>query len=473
MSNIYYLFSVNDHIFTDISLELKKLTEKFRFYGLAYAKTAYLENRIFNHIAYISDLMKNKSAIDYEFLRKLEIEYDLTLSDLIHADRHLMRFSPRHRLEISQTLLKIFLNEIKVYKIDVVFTASVADFISLFASAYCKKNNIVFRYFITSGFGEFFCFTDSHTMEPIGFKNTYEAVLQEAKDPSYKDKIHKQRIEFFEKKIQPGYVTKAGFQFKIFEWKDIHSMLSYFVSYFKDPNGLHHKSKPWMLPFQRLTRVIRKLQYTKCIKAKELSLDQVKKLKFILYPLQFYPEASTIVQGRRFNDQFRMIEMISKALPVDVTLIVKEHKVCIGRRPIDFYTSIANVHNVQFVNENVNNFELIKHSKGIATISSTMGLEALLLNKPVLVFGERYYQSWPNTFKATDFRNLKTQIENMLSYQCDNDASDIIFEAIMRSSYNIGFFLPSKYSDEQLKELAAIIYTHINNSLNASGDKLL
>lgn len=463
MKNIYYLFGVNYQIFKDISVKLHQDDNNFSFYGLAYAKTPYLDDKIFSHVTYISDLLKKPLVLDYSFLRELEVKYDLTISDLIHSDRHIMRFSSEHRLIIAQTLLQTFLMEIKYYKIDIVFSASVADFISLFASIYCKRNNIKFRYFIGSGLSEFFFFSDDLAMEPINFRKHYNDTLKEAADSVYKNKIHKKRVEFFRKKPQAGYVTKAGFLYKIFEWQDILLTLRHFKSYFKDSSGFHYNVKPWMLPFQRLRKVTRKLQYSKHIHAKEITFSDIQKLDYLIFPLQVYPEASTIVQGRRFHDQLGIIEMLSKALPVNVTLIVKEHRVCIGRRPIQFYKSIANLHNVKLVNEMMDSYDLIQYSKGVATISSTLGLEALLLNKPVLVFGEKYYNSWPGAFIAANFREIKSQVEKLLSYQCDAESADILFESITRSSHNIDFFLPNKYSSEQLKKLADIILTCINN----------
>jgi hypothetical protein len=47
--------------------------------------------------------------------------------------------------------------------------------------------------------------------------------------------------------------------------------------------------------------------------------------QYVLYPIHFQPEASTLVQAPYYLDQAALIEDISKSLPVGYQLHVKEH----------------------------------------------------------------------------------------------------------------------------------------------------
>jgi hypothetical protein len=116
--------------------------------------------------------------------------------------------------------------------------------------------------------------------------------------------------------------------------------------------------------------------------------------RFVLYPLHFEPEAATLVSAPYFRDQAALIEQLATALPVDHRLYVKEHRVSIGRRPLDFYRRIAAHHNVRLIDPFVDSFRLVRQSTAVATITGTMGWEALLYEKPVLTVGNVFYNEY-------------------------------------------------------------------------------
>ena len=80
--------------------------------------------------------------------------------------------------------------------------------------------------------------------------------------------------------------------------------------------------------------------------------------------------------------------MIARSLPSNVFLLVKEHKVAIGRHSKGFYEEIAGIPNTFLVDMDTNPHEIIDQSQFVATISGTAGLEALCHGKKVLLFGD-------------------------------------------------------------------------------------
>ena len=94
MKAIYYLFSVKDAYFTDLSKILKYKKTIDTFYGLACGRTPVLEDPLYTQISYISDLIKKKEEeVDIAFLETIESTYDICLSEIIHVDRQLMRLN--------------------------------------------------------------------------------------------------------------------------------------------------------------------------------------------------------------------------------------------------------------------------------------------------------------------------------------------------------------------------------------------
>lgn len=133
--------------------------------------------------------------------------------------------------------------------------------------------------------------------------------------------------------------------------------------------------------------------------------------KFFIFPLQFQPEASTLVSATYFYDQINTIKNIAFALPLPYKLCVKDHPKVKGDRPWGFYKKIKQIPNVALVpiSENVEN--LIKKSEGVITLSSTVGLEAALSGKPVYVLGNVFYSYHPMCRKIKSFEELKEKIK--------------------------------------------------------------
>lgn len=130
--------------------------------------------------------------------------------------------------------------------------------------------------------------------------------------------------------------------------------------------------------------------------------------KYIVYFLHFQPERTSLPEALEFSNQWLIIRMISSSLPKDWKLLVKEHPSTYTNhfdtryRNSQFYKDIASLNNVLLVPLDFNTFDLIDYSQGIATITGTVGVQALIRKKPVLTFGLASYRKLNNVF------NIKT-----------------------------------------------------------------
>ena len=59
-----------------------------------------------------------------------------------------------------------------------------------------------------------------------------------------------------------------------------------------------------------------------------------------------------------------------------------------------------------FIDEKVNNYEILKESSGLITISSSLTIEAILLNKKTIILGDYYLSVEKNTFTPKTFEDL-------------------------------------------------------------------
>lgn len=109
--------------------------------------------------------------------------------------------------------------------------------------------------------------------------------------------------------------------------------------------------------------------------------------RFAYYPLHVEPEASTMVDAPMFSNQVHVVEAIVKALPPDMTLLVKEHPTMHGFRQLDFYRRLRRLPRVRLISAAVSPFALIRRCDLICSITGTAAFEAMLLRRPALVLG--------------------------------------------------------------------------------------
>jgi hypothetical protein len=166
---------------------------------------------------------------------------------------------------------------------------------------------------------------------------------------------------------------------------------------------------------------------------------------FFLYPQHFKPEASTSIPARHYCSDISVIENIAFNLPFGSYLYVKEHFVNYGRMSLRYYQALKNIPNVKLINCEENTKNLIDKSLAIITLTSTVGFEALMSNKPVFIFGNVFYECHPNCRKLSSFNSLENELNN-LSIDNNPDINRRFVYAYKKILYpgNIGYSLGGK-----------------------------
>jgi hypothetical protein len=139
----------------------------------------------------------------------------------------------------------------------------------------------------------------------------------------------------------------------------------------------------------------------------EVSLDT----PYIYVPLHYQPEKTTSPEGGVFVSQRMMVDLLSKCIPPNWLVYVKEHPVQLsignrkakghqGRIPA-FYDDIAALPNVKLISLAHDSFVLIDHAQAVATVTGTTGWEAVIRGKPALIFGHAWYKGCEGVFEAS------------------------------------------------------------------------
>jgi hypothetical protein len=191
--------------------------------------------------------------------------------------------------------------------------------------------------------------------------------------------------------------------------------------------------------------------------------------KYIYFPLHIQPEASTSIFGKWYMDQPALIEQIAKSIPSDYRIYVKEHVLNYSTRPSGFHKRIAKLPNVRLITPFVDSTTLSQNASLIITITGTAGWESILMQKPVITFGDVFYNVFDQVSKVTDITTLPSVILEKLNQTIDYNETLKFIAAMHNSTFPGVAILPSdcqniSISDENL--------TKIINAMEIYLDKL-
>lgn len=158
--------------------------------------------------------------------------------------------------------------------------------------------------------------------------------------------------------------------------------------------------------------------------------------KYVFFPLQVQPERSTLILAPFLCDQLAVIENISKSLPVGYRLYVKDHPIFLGRRPLSEYRRLRSIYNVRLLDTQLPSFEIVKNAALVISISNTIGMEAILLQKPLIVFGEAFYNDYDQSTYVDNIKQLPYAIQDLLaSFKPDRENLLKYIIALFKGSY--------------------------------------
>jgi len=168
--------------------------------------------------------------------------------------------------------------------------------------------------------------------------------------------------------------------------------------------------------------------------------------KIAYYPLHVQPESSIDVLGSFFSDQLDLIKNIRRALPFDVTLVVKEHPNFLGIKKRSFFRALRRLPNVKLVAHGVSSFEIYKRSAIIFSVSGTPAMEAGMMGIPAVVFCEMYYSGFSSIHLCTDLTRMRALVQKLLAGFTRDYESDCRFiEQLVQNSYDAFWSNPDLY----------------------------
>jgi hypothetical protein len=257
--------------------------------------------------------------------------------------------------------------------------------------------------------------------QPMGMLNIYKEYIQNGIPEKYYDSANS-HIESVRSKIKaPHYMQKSKKNYKLVRKTTFQHIISRLTKTDIQTNEISLTQKPLRQEFLWKLHRFLNIKQTGKNKAKWFDEKIPPDEKYLIFPLQYEPENSTLIRAFPFSDQLCVIQQIAKALPLGVSLLVKEHMGNHGYRKPHFYKELYYLPNVKLVPREANINNLLSNSLGVVTLTSRMGWEALINSKPVIALGTTFWTD----FDAVRKPNTWLELKNMIKDCCNSSENEM------------------------------------------------
>lgn len=142
---------------------------------------------------------------------------------------------------------------------------------------------------------------------------------------------------------------------------------------------------PLMLALRRRRYLARQL--ANGLYARRLVAGLPAKGSYFFFPLHVTNDSQITLRNPAYKDQIGLIRTICRALPDGTKLVVKMHPGLDGMLEVSALRALKAIDNCVIVDTSHRAMDIVRDAKGVIVINSTVALEALLLERPVIVLG--------------------------------------------------------------------------------------
>jgi len=384
--------------------------------------------------------IKNKNVIKKAV--KIEKKYSIKFSELISMDRaigqgyllnvakipHILRSEWSNEKKIGSIISTIEVYENCLNNCDIIISEYINPYISLIA-----KKKAIQMYAITElKYGDRYFWSNNSYL-------TSSKYIQRIKSNLKKIFIQKEDVDYIVTSFG-NYLNESV----VYNYRNAFKN-ALKVIWMETKNGLRKKRKKdtvqlfgWLAPCFRLVSNFKRIRN---ISIKD---NEIKDYKIIFFPLHLEPEVALLWLSPEFTNSMEALSWISKSIPADYIIIVKEQNLSFAVRSKWYYKTLNKIGNIYWADPTVHSWDWIKKSTIVATITGTVGIESVYMGKPVISFGKhqiinylptvRYVDSYANTNSAVEYF-IKNK--NKLNYDLSKSA---LYKAQMESSFEIPNF---------------------------------
>ena len=393
-----------------------------------------------------------ETYLEIDFLRIFSSEelQALSMMDRLDYDRHSFIYMERERYYIS--LVKKWLACIDLYKPDVVISAvnphRVFDYVLYLVCKHKKIRYISFQWSMERG--------RIYPLEYFSEKDVMNRLLDDDYELNLKKDTHEFELPDDIKKnylsLTSDYETAIPKYMKVHNVDDKNNRNMFFLmkrfmsshkifgkdsmfivgqtqTIYKNRNySLEHSRFSvweWYKKRKETFKYNHYLHDYYCSHTTDVSLE----VPFVIFFLHYQPEATTSPNGDIFANQFLCIETLLKYTPKEVYVYVKEHPNQFmahmqghTKRIKEFYDDLISNPRVKLVPFEKDSFSLMSNALAVSTITGTVGWEAAVRKKPVIIFGLIWYERLKGVLRVYDDESASKIYEFIVNYKYDEHA---------------------------------------------------
>ena len=469
---IFFFFSILHELYARVAMRMQATRPDMAFGGFVYGRdqikvlreSGFPCGEVEAFTEFLSRHLDGHEP-DIAALTRWEARHVVSLSYLLAADRRYWGMGRRETLRIASLVIRFVQDALNRTQPDIVVAEGIDCLLSYVLYYEARERNVPFLITYASPMPGYFALYSNPQNRWEEVDENY-AVLR----PSTLSREQVQRADeviasYTRERVVPSYM--AAYRRLFNPRRDARIMAAVLRRNLSDPMHRYNPSyqgHPAVVVMRRIQRITRPLWTNLTTFDNPVAGE-----KFVLFPLQLQPEASTLVFAPFFTDQIYGAECLSKSLPIDCLLYVKEHPVMAGRRSLSEYRRLKALPNVRVISPSVNSHDLIKHAAAVVTITSTIGWEAAIYQKPVIVLGNVWYDSFDVVRKLRAIGSLPDELRAALT--TDTPDVDLLRKAILatlagtyRGEIEHPTFNPSVLENHNVSAIADALLNRIARS---------
>jgi hypothetical protein len=376
-----------------------------------------LANKILPKDHKINILDYSKISVDtslvFEEAKRIESTYGIKLSMLISEDRALgqgylsnvqkvpdiKRASWSYKRKIEYFINDFIKKEIVLSELNMI----IQIWPNKIATTICKKNELHAFSFVPIKFGNRRFWSDNDYISGSRYVNRIEKYLKNFENKEIVQLEKNKWSDKVNKSARYSYTKAARTAFKI-----IINDSKNFIRRMNKKDSYHYLG--W------LPSVFRTVSNYNYVKNHSVLPKDLLENKIVLFNLHLEPEVALQYFSPEFSNSMEAIIWISKSLPVNYIIVVKEQSLPYGIRSRWYYEQLIKIPNVVLSHPDVDSWKWIQASDIVATITGTVGQEAVNFEKPVLSFGKhQIINRLPTVYYASNYTETNKALEEIIN----------------------------------------------------------
>jgi hypothetical protein len=189
--------------------------------------------------------------------------------------------------------------------------------------------------------------------------------------------------------------------------------------------------------------------------------------EFLFFGFQLSIESTVTYKAFPYTNQIALIETISRVLPYNHFLYVREHPHWPEYYSYKFLKTLKSFPNVKIISPEISIHDILSKSKGVITLNSTTGVEALMHGKPVLSFSSNLYQGYHSSaITCSNLFELGEKLAELINTDVSQQETISYINRLKNNSLSMCLGSYNFYSNKDSQNKANIFAIYFKNIIS-------